>query len=79
LKEGEETPHATPPPPRAGAGGYAPDPISDFKKKEKNPESDFSVFRFFFDCLDRSRQRSARWQVISRLREKGLSKGVLKK
>jgi hypothetical protein len=50
--------------------------------KEKNPKSDFSdfsVFRFFFDCLDRSRQRSARWQVISRLREKGLSKGVLKK
>jgi hypothetical protein len=50
-------------------------------KKEKNPKSDFSdfsVFRFFFDCLDRSRQRSARWQVISRLREKGLSKGVLK-
>jgi hypothetical protein len=49
--------------------------------KEKNPKSDFSdfsVFRFFFDCLDRSRQRSARWQVISRLREKGLSKGVLK-
>jgi len=50
-------------------------------KKEKNPKSDFSdfsVFRFFFDCFDRSRQRSARWQVISRLREKGLSKGVLK-
>ena len=39
------------PPPPAGGGPYAPDPVGK-NTKNQNQISDFSVFRFLFDCLD---------------------------
>jgi hypothetical protein len=67
------------PPPYPGAYRFAPDPIW---KNEKNPaiEIKFPLHLFLSIASMSEDKRSARWHenVIPRLREKGLSKGMLK-